>query len=62
MANTHTSTRQRSPRGSRGVLWMSERQIDAYLQTKEAMRRLRAATASLTTDVRRNASPSASAT
>jgi hypothetical protein len=46
MANTQPSTTQRSPRRSRrGVTWMSERQLDAYLQARETLRRLRAVTA-----------------
>ncbi len=33
-------------RSSRGMRWMSERQLDAYLQAKETLRRLRASTLS----------------
>ena len=43
MANTSTSIRQTSSRGTRGMRWMSERQLDAYLQAREALRRVRAA-------------------
>lgn len=45
MARKTTSPSHRTgPRPSRGMLWMSERQLDAYLQAKETLRRLRAAT------------------
>ncbi len=51
MANHRTSTRQPSQprRSSRGTPWMGERQLDAYLQARETLRRLRAA-ASHSTD------------
>ena len=40
-----TTTRHSNPRHSaRGMRWMSERQLDAYLQAKETLRRLRAST------------------
>jgi hypothetical protein len=62
MANTHTPSRQRraAQHGSNGKLWMSERQLDAYLQTRDTLRRLRAA-ASLTSDIRRAPPPPSSA-
>ncbi len=45
MANTPDSTRQpsRPRRSSLGRPWMGERQLDAYLQARETLRRLRAA-------------------
>jgi len=54
MANsTASSHRRRAPRpeSMRGMPWMSERQLDAYLQAREALRRARAV-ASLTAAVR----------
>ena len=42
--NTTPHCHRTGSRSSRGMLWMSERQLDAYLQTKETLRRLRAAT------------------
>jgi len=59
MANTPTSPRQACSRGTRGKRWMSERQLDAYLQAREALRRLRATATSA--EMRRGASPPASA-
>jgi len=59
MATTHAPTHSRQVRGrdtSRGVRWMSDRQLDAYLQTRETLRRLRTATA-LTTSAGHAASP-----
>ena len=42
-----TTTRHSSPRHSaRGMRWMNERQLDAYLQAKETLRRLRASSLS----------------
>ena len=41
--NTTPHSHRTGSRPSRGMLWMSERQLDAYLQTKETLRRLRAA-------------------
>ncbi len=42
---TTPSTRRRSSRApARGLRWMSERQLEAYLQTRETLRRLRAET------------------
>ena len=42
-----TNTRHSRPRQSaRGTRWMSERQLDAYLQARETLRRLRASTLS----------------
>lgn len=64
MANTTPSAPQRrsSRRPSaRGLPSMSERQLDAYLQARETLRRVRAV-ASLTSQVPRERSPSASAT
>lgn len=54
MANTAVpSNRRRSARSvsMSGMPWMSERQLDAYLQAREALRRARAV-ASLTAGVR----------
>jgi hypothetical protein len=47
------SNRRRTPRPASmsGMPWMSERQLDAYLQTREALRRARAV-ASLVASVR----------
>lgn len=47
------SNRRRSsrPASMSGMPWMSERQLDAYLQTREALRRARAV-ASLSAGVR----------
>ena len=48
MATTHAPThlRQSNRRDvTRGIRWMSDRQLDAYLQTRETLRRLRAVTA-----------------
>ncbi len=41
MASTITQ-HSRLRRSSRGLPWMSERQLDAYLLAKETLRRLRA--------------------
>ncbi len=62
MANTRTSTFRRSQprRPARGIAWMSERQLDAYLQARETLRRLQA-TASRATDARRDPSPGSAA-
>ncbi len=61
MANTPTSSHQTGSRGTRGQRWMSERQLDAYLQARDALRRVRDAVTSA--DRRRGAaSPPASAT
>ncbi len=57
MANTPKSPPQGSSRGTRGMRWMSERQLDAYLQARDALRRVRASAAS--TESRRSASPPA---
>jgi hypothetical protein len=62
MANTHAPTRQHRSqprRSARGLRWMSERQVDAYLQARDTLRRVRAV-ASFTSDVSRNTSTSAS--
>lgn len=59
MATTHAPTPARQSHrrdATRGVRWMSERQLDAYLQTRETLRRLRMATA-LTTSAGQAASP-----
>ena len=59
MATTHAPTRSRQARrrdASRGVRWMSDRQLDAYLQARETLRRLRTATA-MTTSAGHAASP-----
>lgn len=60
MADTVTSTRQDSPRRTRGRRWMNERQLDAYLQAREALRRVRATVAS--TQARQSAPPPPPAT
>ena len=62
MANTRISAfRHAQPRrSSRSVAWMSERQLDAYLQARETLRRLRA-TAALAPDPRRDTSPGSAA-
>jgi hypothetical protein len=62
MATTHVHTplRQSHRRdATRGIRWMSERQLDAYLQARETLRRLRTTTAS-TADAVRSAPPSVS--
>ena len=59
MATTHAPTRSRQARrheASRGARWMSDRQLDAYLQARETLRRLRTATA-LTTSAGQAVSP-----
>ena len=43
MANSHDSLHARSPqrrRTPRRTAWMSERQLDAYLQARETLRRV----------------------
>jgi hypothetical protein len=61
MANTPKSPCQGSSRGTRGMRWMSERQLDAYLQARDALRRVRAAATVASPELRRGASPPASA-
>jgi hypothetical protein len=64
MANTTASAPQaRSHRrtSARGLPSMSERQLDAYLQARDTLRRVRAVV-SLTAQVPRERPPSASAT
>ena len=64
MADTTASVPQRRSRRStpaRGLPSMSERQLDAYLQARDTLRRVRAVV-SLTSQVPRERSPSASAT
>jgi hypothetical protein len=64
MANTLSSAPQRRSHrrpSARGLPSMSERQLDAYLQAREALRRVRAAV-SPTSQVPPGRSPSASAT
>ena len=46
MADATTSKTSSSPlRALRGMRWMTDRQLDAYLQTRDTLRRLRAAAA-----------------
>ena len=64
MASTPRSTPQRRSRrrsSARGLPSMSERQLDAYFQARDTLRRIRAV-ASLTSQVPRERSPTASAT
>lgn len=62
MADIRTSQRRSQPRASaRGKPWMSERQLDAYLQARDMLRRLRDA-ALLTSNEPRADSPPRSAT
>ena len=46
MANSRTRTPRRrssSPRSAAGLPWVSELQLDAYLQARDALRRARSA-------------------
>jgi hypothetical protein len=61
MANNSTSPRQGSSRGTRGMRWMSDRQLDAYLQARDALRRVRATATVASTQARGGTSPPASA-
>ena len=57
MATKHPSTAQRrSPRRASTLASLTQRQLDAYLQARETLRRLRALTA-LTADVEHPGSP-----
>ena len=65
MADTTATTafRLRRPRlrgSTKGIRSMSERQLEAYFQARDALRRVRAV-AALTSDIRRDASPPTSA-
>ncbi len=64
MANTATTTfrQRRSPLcgSTHGIRSMSERQLEAYLQARDTLRRIRAVV-SLTSDTRRDPSHPASA-
>ena len=64
MANTATTTfRQRRSQlygSTHGIRSMSERELEAYLQARDTLRRIRAVV-SLTSDIRRDPSPTSAA-
>ena len=62
MANSHTTSHARRLQrrcAARGTPWMSERQLDAYLQARDTLRRV-SAIAQLTAEASQPAAPPAS--
>ena len=62
MANSRTTSHARLPQrrcAARGTPWMSERQLDAYLQARDTLRRV-GTIARLTTEASQPAAPPSS--